>query len=78
MSSLASFMIEQAETIAESRGIAIGEKIGESRGEARGILISAKKFLERGYSFKEIEDVLGITKKELIEYIEEQKEERSI
>lgn len=66
MSSLASFMIEQAETIAESRG------------EARGILISAKKFLERGYSFKEIEDVLGITKKELIEYIEEQKEERSI
>lgn len=74
VSSLASFMIEQAETIAESRGIVIGE----SRGEARGILISAKKLLERGYSFKEIEDVLGITKKELIEYIEEQKEERSI
>ena len=69
----------------ESRGIAIGEMQGERRGiiigESRGILIgrnegilsSAKKFLERGYSLEEIEDVLGITEEELMNYMKQEK-----
>ena len=49
----------------ESRGIAIGE--------SKGILSSAKKFLERGYSLEEIEDVLGITEEELMNYMKQEK-----
>ena len=48
----------------ESRGIAIGE--------SRGILLSAKKFLEKGYSLEEIEDVLGITEEEVMNYMEQE------
>lgn len=64
VSSLARVMIEQA----ESRGISIGER----RGESRGILLSARKMQEKGYSYKEIEGILGVTKEELVRFIEQE------
>lgn len=44
----------------------------ESIGESRGILSSAKKLYDRGFSYDDIEDLLGVTKEELINYMEQE------
>ena len=49
------------------------QKIDMAIEESKGILSSAKKLYERGYSLEEIEDVLGITEEELMNYMEQEK-----
>ena len=46
--------------------------IGEARGESRGILSSAKKLYDRGFSYDDIEDLLGVTEEELTNYMEQE------
>lgn len=64
VANLGTYMREQAESI----GIAIGE----ARGESRGILLSAKKLYDRGFSYDDIEDLLGVTEEELRNYMEQE------
>lgn len=71
VASLESYMMEQVEMVAEAPGESRVIAIGESR----GVLLSAKKLYDRGYSYEDIEDLLGVTEDELLVYIE-QKEER--
>lgn len=45
--------------------------VAEAPGESRGVLLSAKKLYDRGYSDADIEDLLGVTEDELLVYIEQ-------
>ena len=45
-----------------------GRREGELLGRNQGILFSAKKMLENGISYEQIEKMLGITKKDLDKY----------
>ena len=47
-----------------------GRREGELLGRSQGILFSAKKMLENGISYEQIEKMLGITKKDLDKYEE--------
>ena len=69
VANLGTYVGKQYESIGERRGIAIGE----ARGESRGILSSAKKLYDRGFSYSDIEDLLGVAEEELINYMEQEK-----
>ena len=47
---------------------------GEARGESRGILSSAKKLYDKGFSYDDIENLLEVTKEELSLYMEQSNE----
>ena len=52
----------------EKLGLLRGRSEGEKLGRNQGILFSAKKMLENGISYEQIEKMLGVTKKEIEQY----------
>lgn len=63
---------QQYRTEGEEIGILKGRREGELLGRNQGILFSAKKMLENGISYKQIEKMLGVSRKDIEQYEEEQ------